>query len=54
MVPLSVQDEHSLYMGLEYCPGGELYHQLQLRGKLSLSDAQQYTAHVVDILEQLR
>ena len=41
-------------MGLEYCPGGELYDQVQLKGKLPLSDAQQYTAEVVDILEHLR
>lgn len=48
------QDADSLYMGLEYCPGGELYEQLQLKKKMGLSDAQHYAAEIVDILEYLR
>jgi hypothetical protein len=49
-----LQDAESLYMGLEHCPNGELYEQLQARGPLSLCDAVQYAAEVVDILAYLR
>lgn len=48
------QDSESLYMGLEHCPNGELYEQLQSRGPLPLSDAVQYAAEIVDILAYLR
>lgn len=41
-------------MGLEYCPNGELYTQLQERGQLPLPDVVQYAAEVVDILAYLR
>lgn len=41
-------------MGLEYCPNGELYTQLQERGPLPLPDVVQYAAEVVDILAYLR
>lgn len=49
-----VQDKDSLYMGLEYCPNGELYSQLQERGPLPVTDAAQYAAEIVDILAYLR
>lgn len=49
-----LQDAHSLYMGLEHCPGGELYEQLGVRGPLPLPDVVQYVAEVVDILGYLR
>jgi 3-phosphoinositide dependent protein kinase-1 len=49
-----LQDAESLYMGLEHCPNGELYEQLQARGPLPLSDAVQYAAEIVDILAYLR
>jgi 3-phosphoinositide dependent protein kinase-1 len=49
-----LQDAESLYMGLEHCPNGELYEQLQARGPLPLCDAVQYAAEVVDILAYLR
>eukprot|EP00775_Hariotina_reticulata_P004840 gene4840-5087_t len=48
------QDPDSLYLGLEYCPHGELYQQLQERGPLPLADAVQYAAEIVDILSYLR
>ncbi|GBF94960.1 3-phosphoinositide dependent kinase [Raphidocelis subcapitata] len=48
------QDADSLYMGLEYCPNGELYGQLEARGKLPRADAAQWAAEVVDILGYLR
>lgn len=51
---LCLQDSESLYMGLEHCPNGELYEQLQSRGPLPLSDAVQYAAEIVDILAYLR
>lgn len=41
-------------MGLEHCPGGELYQQLEGRGPLPLPDARQWAAEVVDILAYLR
>jgi serine/threonine protein kinase len=41
-------------MGLEYCPNGELYGQLEAREKLPLADAVQWAAEVVDILAYLR
>jgi 3-phosphoinositide dependent protein kinase-1 len=49
-----LQDAESLYLGLEYCPHGELYQQLQERGPLPLPDAVQYAAEIVDILKYLR
>lgn len=52
IVPL--QDADSLYMGLEYCPNGELYQQVEARGKLPLEDARQWAAEIVDILAYLR
>jgi 3-phosphoinositide dependent protein kinase-1 len=33
-------------MGLEYCPGGELYEQLQERGPLPMKDVVFYAAEV--------
>jgi 3-phosphoinositide dependent protein kinase-1 len=48
------QDAESLYMGLEYCPNGELYAQLEARGRLPPGDAAQWAAEVVDVLGYLR
>eukprot|EP00878_Enallax_costatus_P040720 GHUV01047074.1.p1 GENE.GHUV01047074.1~~GHUV01047074.1.p1 ORF type:complete len:291 (+),score=88.91 GHUV01047074.1:747-1619(+) len=48
------QDAESLYLGLEYCPNGELYEQLQERGSLPMAEAVQYAAEIVDILAYLR
>lgn len=41
-------------MGLEYCPGGELFEQVQKRGKLPLPVAAFYAAEVVLVLMYLR
>lgn len=49
-----LQDAESLYLGLEYCPNGELYEQLQERGALPMADVVQYAAEIVDILAYLR
>lgn len=49
-----MQDAESLYLGLEYCPNGELYEQLQERGSLPIADVVQYAAEIVDILAYLR
>eukprot|EP00210_Caulerpa_lentillifera_P008660 g8259.t1 len=43
-----------LDFAMEYIPGGELFNQIQKRTKLTLSDAQFYTAEVVLILQYLR
>lgn len=48
------QDSENLYMGLEYCPNGELYEQLEARGKLEVEGAVQWAAEIVDILDYLR
>ena len=41
-------------MGLEYCPNGELYEQLEVRGPLAPRDAAQWAAEIVDVLGYLR
>ena len=41
-------------MGLEHCPGGELYQQLEGRGPLPEAAARQWAAEVVDVLAYLR
>ncbi|BDA45583.1 probable 3-phosphoinositide-dependent protein kinase 1 at N-terminal half [Coccomyxa sp. Obi] len=48
------QDATSLYFGLELCSNGELYDQIQRKGRLSLEDARFYAAEIVLILEYLR
>jgi len=48
------QDALSLYFGLDYCPGGELYDQIRVKGRLEASTAQFYAAEVVLMLEALR
>lgn len=48
------QDEDNLYMGLEYCPGGELFEQLRQKGRFSPDVAQFYAAEIVAILGHLR
>ncbi|KAI3424807.1 hypothetical protein D9Q98_008193 [Chlorella vulgaris] len=48
------QDAYSLYMGLEYCPNGELYDQIRLQGRLPEASAAVYAAEVVLMLEHLR
>ncbi|CAI5530520.1 unnamed protein product [Closterium sp. Naga37s-1] len=47
------QDEHSLYMGLECCHGGELFDQIRLKGKLPEDEARFYAAEVVCALEYM-
>jgi len=48
------QDALSLYFGLEYCPGGELYEQIRARGRLDTDTARFYAAEIVLMLEVLR
>lgn len=48
------QDPDNLYMGMEYCAGGELYDQVRKRGKLPLETVRIYAAELVLILEYLR
>ncbi|MEW5297968.1 MAG: hypothetical protein WDW38_003738 [Sanguina aurantia] len=48
------QDEQSLYMGMELCSGGELFHQIEERGSLPLTSARFYCAEVILTLEYLR
>ncbi|EIE20332.1 kinase-like protein, partial [Coccomyxa subellipsoidea C-169] len=48
------QDATSLYFGLELCPNGELYDQIQRKGCLCLKDARFYGAEILLILEYLR
>jgi serine/threonine protein kinase len=48
------QDVYSLYMALEYCPNGELYDQIRLKGRLTEADTRFYAAEIVLMLEQLR
>eukprot|EP00198_Chlamydomonas_reinhardtii_P012041 XP_001701378.1 3-phosphoinoside dependent protein kinase [Chlamydomonas reinhardtii] len=48
------QDPDNLYMGMEYCAGGELYEQINKRGRLPLEAVRFYAAEVVLILEYLR
>jgi 3-phosphoinositide dependent protein kinase-1 len=49
------QDALSLYLGLEYCPGGELYDQIRAsQGGLPTDLVRFYAAEIVLILECLR
>ncbi|EFJ41871.1 hypothetical protein VOLCADRAFT_83913 [Volvox carteri f. nagariensis] len=48
------QDPNNLYMGMEYCAGGELYEQIKRRGGLPLDAVRFYAAEVVLILQYLR
>uniref|UniRef100_A0A7S3R3C7 non-specific serine/threonine protein kinase n=1 Tax=Dunaliella tertiolecta TaxID=3047 RepID=A0A7S3R3C7_DUNTE len=48
------QDQSSLYFGCEYCPGGDLYEQIQKRGAFPLEDTKFYAAEVVQMLEYLK
>lgn len=48
------QDASSLYLGLEVCPGGELFEQIRKKKTLTLEDTQFYAAEIVLILEQLK
>lgn len=47
------QDDRSLYMGMECCYGGELFHQIKERGRIPFEHAQFYAAEVLDILEYI-
>jgi hypothetical protein len=40
--------------GCEYCPGGDLFEQIERQGKLQVPDARFYAAEIVQILEYLR
>ena len=48
------QDALSLYLGLEYCPGGELYDQILVRGRLDVETVRFYSAEIILTLEVLR
>ncbi|GAX82854.1 hypothetical protein CEUSTIGMA_g10280.t1 [Chlamydomonas eustigma] len=48
------QDADSLYFGLEYCSGGDLYEQIKQKEKLSYREAQFYSAEMVLMLQALR
>ncbi|KAG2487647.1 hypothetical protein HYH03_013785 [Edaphochlamys debaryana] len=48
------QDPDNLYMGMEYCAGGELFEQINKRGPLPMDAVRFYTAEVVLILRYLR
>ncbi|EFN52977.1 hypothetical protein CHLNCDRAFT_36647 [Chlorella variabilis] len=48
------QDAYSLYLGLEYCPNGELYDQIRLQGRLPEATAAAYAGEVVLMLRYLR
>ncbi|XP_042478727.1 3-phosphoinositide-dependent protein kinase 2-like isoform X2 [Macadamia integrifolia] len=47
------QDTFSLYMALESCEGGELFDQINRKGRLSEDEARFYAAEVVDALEYI-
>ncbi|KAH7296537.1 hypothetical protein KP509_26G027200 [Ceratopteris richardii] len=47
------QDAHYLYMGLECCEGGELFHQIQRKKRLSVDEARFYASELIDIMEYL-
>ncbi|KAK9842363.1 hypothetical protein WJX81_008610 [Elliptochloris bilobata] len=47
------QDAASLYLGLDLCPNGELYDQIQRKGQLTLAEARFYASEIVDILAYL-
>eukprot|EP00884_Botryococcus_braunii_P014009 jgi/Botrbrau1/22609/Bobra.176_1s0039.1 len=48
------QDAASLYLGLQLCENGELYDQIERKGRLPLDQAQLYAAEIVLTLEYLR
>jgi len=48
------QDHRSLFMGLELCPGGELWQQIRWHAGYNAEDAAFYTAEVVEALEFLK
>lgn len=50
----TAQDADSLYIGLEYCAGGELFEQIHRKRRLDLATTRFYTAELVLILEGLR
>ncbi|KAB2085652.1 hypothetical protein ES319_A05G413300v1 [Gossypium barbadense] len=47
------QDNFSLYMALEPCEGGELFDQINRKGRLPEDEARFYAAEVVDALEYI-
>ncbi|XP_059665999.1 3-phosphoinositide-dependent protein kinase 1-like isoform X2 [Cornus florida] len=47
------QDTFSLYMALESCEGGELFDQINRKGRLSEDEARFYAAEVIDALEYI-
>lgn len=44
------QNEHSLYLGLECCGGGDLFQQIKLKGRLSEEGAAFHAAEIVEAL----
>eukprot|EP00897_Mesotaenium_endlicherianum_P004965 jgi/Mesen1/4497/ME000023S03871 len=47
------QDDFSLYMGLEYCGGGELFEQIRLKERMTEEDARFYASELVEALEYI-
>eukprot|EP00798_Chlamydomonas_sp_ICE-L_P016400 gene16400-22605_t len=48
------QDPDSLYFGLEFCPGGDLYDQIRKREGVPVEAAKFYAAEIVLMLQYLR
>ena len=48
------QDKESLFFGLEYCSGGDLYEQIKAKGKLTIQEARFYASEIVLVLEYLK
>ncbi|KAK9802913.1 hypothetical protein WJX73_005752 [Symbiochloris irregularis] len=49
-----IEQVDSLYLGLEYCPQGELFQQITGRKALSMEQTRFYAAEIVDILSYLQ
>jgi serine/threonine protein kinase len=47
------QTSSKFYLGLEYAPGGELFHHVQTHGRLPLSDLRLYMAEICLALDYL-
>jgi 3-phosphoinositide dependent protein kinase-1 len=48
-----MQDAHSIYMGLDYCPNGDLYEQIERAGRLDEAVIRRYTAELILALGEL-
>ena len=47
------QNEHRLYLIMEYCPGGDLGKQIKIKRKFSEAEAKLYIAEVIVAIEYL-